>query len=396
VQLSSRINEHLDSPSELMKAAVILRTVLEVFSKKTGGSEMRLFSTGPSPISPRSLDPSPCPLLSSSSLSGLNQSVHLSFQNDKSFCGLAALYSLSLLLLSRALEGIPYALFEIQEGSTASLRIDISEFSSQVTPTLASHPYHHPHLSLLPLLIHAYRRFVCCSWSSSAGTLIPLPPCQSSPFFPFLSLCSSSIFYSSFCRGNDESNLVAHGYEQLSVKLPSDWVTIAGGPQAFEAMLQSSIACYLKLRNSDLFSDRGTVSFRFDPPAAALVARVIKDYLFSFRQFLLALVSIASSNSAAFPSDSQRISHVSSVLETLTPLLRDNIFASLRNYQPQGYPSLPKSFFVELRHQEFEHVIFILTRVFGLSPSPFLSPPFLSLPPTFCLSDTFQGTSIWR
>lgn len=72
---------------------------------------------------------------------GLNQSVHLSFQNDKSFCGLAALYSLSLLLLSRALEGIPYALLEIQERNSASLRVDICEFSSQVARM-------HPSLSL--------------------------------------------------------------------------------------------------------------------------------------------------------------------------------------------------------------------------------------------------------
>jgi hypothetical protein len=182
---------------------------------------------------------------------------------------------------------------------------------------------------------------------------------------------------SSSRRGNEESNLAAHGYEQLSVKLPPDWVTIAGGPQAFEGMLQSSIACYLKLRNTDLFTENG-ISFHFDRPAAPLVARVMKDYLFSFRQFLLALVSIASSNSAAFPSETQRISYTTSVLETLTPILRDNLSASLRSYQPQGYTSLPKNYFVELRHQEFEHVIYILIRVLGLPPSPLPDPLTLS------------------
>lgn len=143
-------------------------------------------------------------------------------------------------------------------------------------------------------------------------------------------------------------------------------------------MLQSSIACYLKLRNTDLFiADDGAISLHFESPAAPVFARVIKDYLFSFRQFLLALVSIASSNSAAFPSESHRISYITSVLETLTPILRNNIFASLSNYQPQRYPSLPNNYFIELRHQEFEHVIYILIRVFGLDPTPISYPNFV-------------------
>ncbi len=59
-------------------------------------------------------------------------SVHLSFQSDKAFSGLAASYSLSLLLLSRALEGVPFSLLELDEGGlTANYRIDIADFASQ-------------------------------------------------------------------------------------------------------------------------------------------------------------------------------------------------------------------------------------------------------------------------
>jgi hypothetical protein len=160
------------------------------------------------------------------------------------------------------------------------------------------------------------------------------------------------------------------------VKVPAEWVEIAGGPQAFESMLQSALACYLKLRNTNVFSaDEGAVSLLVSPASAPLTAKVMKDYLFSFRQLLLALVSIASSNSAAFPSETQKISYVSAVLEALMPILRDNLSASTRGYSPKGYAAIPSDFFVELRHQELEHLIFILIRVYGLS----LSLPSLSI-----------------
>jgi hypothetical protein len=166
LQLSAFISDNLDSPSDLMKAAVILRTILEVFSKKSSGSEMRLFSAGDLSLSP-SLTPLP---------PGVNHAVHLSFQSDKSFCGLAALYRLSLTLLSRAVQGIPYSLLELREGShAASLRVDIAEFSSEVRPASArSAP--------------DSTRPVCSLSNSSAGISIPTPPCKTflllRPSFP--------------------------------------------------------------------------------------------------------------------------------------------------------------------------------------------------------------------
>jgi hypothetical protein len=291
----------------------------------------------------------------------VNQAVHVSFQSDKSFCGLAALYRLALTLLSRALQGIPYSLFEMQEGaSAASLRVDIAEFASEVCrrlpPLLPS--------ALTPVDLFAPRGAPRLGFRSEHRCVraLPLPPRPLSP-------PSSS---------NDESNLVANGYEQLSVKVPAEWVEIAGGPQAFESMLQSALACYLRLRSTNLFSaDETAPALLVSPTSASLTARVIKDYLFSFRQLLLALVSIASSNSAAFPSEAQKTSFVSAVLDSLMPVLRDNLSASSRSYAPKGYPSIPTDYFLELRHQELEHLVFILIRLFGAS-----------LPPSLCSSPT--------
>lgn len=169
-----------------------------------------------------------------------------------------------------------------------------------------------------------------------------------------------------FDRGNEESNIVAHGYEKLSITVPEDWVEIAGGPQAFESMLHSSIACYLKLRNTTLLRENESLKLDIARDSVAITSKAIKEYLFSFRQLLLALVSVASSNTAAFPSENQKVSYVTTILESLTPVFQENVLTSIRQYHPKGYPSLPKDYFSELQHQEFEHVVFILIRLFGL------------------------------
>lgn len=160
--------------------------------------------------------------------------------------------------------------------------------------------------------------------------------------------------------------MLLQGYEQISVKLPADWVAIAGGPDAFQYMLKSSISCYLKLRNTNLLNFDGALSIYFDASNALVTSKAIKEYFFSFRQLLLCLASIASSNSAAFPSNEAKISYITIFFESISSILKNNSVTSDCGPRPRISPFIHDDYFLELRYQEFEHIIFITIRLLGL------------------------------
>lgn len=112
-------------------------------------------------------------------------------------------------------------------------------------------------------------------------------------------------------------------------------------------MLKSSISCYLKLRDTNLLNFDGALSIHFDSSNVIITAKAIKEYFFSFRQLLLCLASIASSNSSAFPSDEARIAYITIFFENISSILKNNSVTSDCGSNPQITPLIPDDYFLE-------------------------------------------------
>jgi hypothetical protein len=60
------------------------------------------------------------------------QAVHLSFQKDRSFCGLSAAYTIALGLLTSAFDAVKAGIFTTDSASRIAFAVDVAESVSDV------------------------------------------------------------------------------------------------------------------------------------------------------------------------------------------------------------------------------------------------------------------------